>query len=431
MPYLLIAPFFLLFAVFGLYPLGRTLWVSLHDWSLLGSHSWVGLDNYVQLATDERFWNAVRNTLGIFVLSTVPQLTLALVLAHVLNRRLRARTFFRLGVLIPNVTSVAAVGIIFTLIFARDFGIANWLLEAVGVDGIDWQSGRLSSWTAISVMVDWRWTGYNALILLAAMQAVPRDVYEAAALDGAGSWRQFWSITVPLIRPTLIFVVIVATIGGMQLFTEPLLFNAGAGATGGRHAAPVPDHGDVPGRGGVPGAGLRLRRGHRLGAVPPHRGRVGGQPLADHPHPVGRVRGPTMTQQLATVPVVAVPRKRSWRRSARGASSRLWSASPLTYVGLIVAIGAVGGPAVVHGRHGLAAQRRHHQHPAAADARRPARRQHLAGPRQRGRDVRPGPAQQPDRGRRLHRLGGPAVEHGRASRSRSCGSAAAVPCCSW
>jgi cellobiose transport system permease protein len=232
-PYVLIAPFFLLFAVFGVYPLGRTLWVSLHDWSLLGTHSWVGIDNYTELMADERFWNAVRNTLGIFVLSTVPQLTLALVLAHVLNKRMRARTFFRLGVLIPNVTSVAAVGIIFTLIFARDFGIANWLLERVGIDGIDWQSGRLSSWTAISVMVDWRWTGYNALILLAALQAVPRDVYEAAALDGAGAWRQFWSITVPLIRPTLIFVVIVATIGGVQLFTEPLLFNAGAGALAG------------------------------------------------------------------------------------------------------------------------------------------------------------------------------------------------------
>ena len=232
-PYLLIAPFFVLFAVFGFYPLGRTLWVSLHDWSLLGTHSWVGVDNYTALMSDERFWNAVRNTLGIFVLSTVPQLTLALVLAHVLNKRMRARTFFRLGVLIPNVTSVAAVGIIFTLIFARDFGIANWLLEQIGLEGIDWQSGRLSSWAAISVMVDWRWTGYNALILLAALQAVPRDVYEAAALDGAGSWRQFWSITVPLIRPTLIFVVIVSSIGGVQLFTEPLLFNAGAGALAG------------------------------------------------------------------------------------------------------------------------------------------------------------------------------------------------------
>ena len=232
-PYLLVAPFFLLFGVFGMYPLVRTLWVSLYDWSLLGDHTWVGVDNYVQLLGDSYFWNAVRNTLGMFVLATVPQLLLALALASILNRRLRARTFFRLGVLIPNVTSVAAVSIIFTLIFARDFGIVNWALDHLGIGAVDWRAGRLSSWTAISVMVDWRWTGYNALILLAALQAVPRELYEAAAIDGAGAWRQFWSVTVPMLRPTLLFVVIVSTIGGIQLFTEPLLFNSGAGALAG------------------------------------------------------------------------------------------------------------------------------------------------------------------------------------------------------
>jgi cellobiose transport system permease protein len=230
MPYLLVAPFFLLFGVFGLYPLIRTAWVSLFDWSLLGDHTFIGTENYVELFGDPYFWNSVRNTLGMFVLATVPQLLLALGLAQVLNQRLRGRTFFRLGILIPNVTSVAAVGIIFTLIFARDFGVVNWFLGLFGVDPVNWQQGRLSSWTAISVMVDWRWTGYNALILLAALQAVPKDLYEAAALDGAGSWRQFWSITIPMLRPTLLFVSIVSVIGGVQLFTEPLLFNAGAGA---------------------------------------------------------------------------------------------------------------------------------------------------------------------------------------------------------
>ena len=232
-PYLLVAPFFLLFGVFGLYPLVRTAWVSLFDWSLLGEHTWVGLDNYGRLLGDPYFWNAVVNTLGMFLLATVPQLLIALGLASVLNRRLRGRTFFRLGVLVPNVTSVAAVSIIFTLIFARDFGLVNWLLEKVGVEAIDWHATRLSSWTAISVMVDWRWTGYNALILLAALQAVPRDLYEAAAIDGASAWRQFWSITIPMLRPTLLFVVIVSTIGGVQLFAEPLLFNSGAGALAG------------------------------------------------------------------------------------------------------------------------------------------------------------------------------------------------------
>jgi cellobiose transport system permease protein len=156
-----------------------------------------------------------------------------MVLAQMLNSRLRAATFWRMGILLPNVTSVAAVGIIFTLMFSRDFGLFNWLLGHVGVDPIAWQDHRWSSWIAISTMVDWRWTGYNALILLAALQSVPTEIYEAARIDGANGWRTFWSITVPMLRPTLIFVTIVSTIGGTQLFTEPLLFNPGANSING------------------------------------------------------------------------------------------------------------------------------------------------------------------------------------------------------
>ncbi len=232
-PYAFVAPFFLVFAVFGAFPLVYTFWVSLHDWQLVGTNEWAGLANYRELLTDSYFWNALFNTLGMFVLMTVPQLLLALALAQVLNRRLRMRMLFRVGVLIPNITSIAAVGIIFGLIFARDFGFANWLLSTVGIDAIDWRENRFASWVAISVMVDWRWTGYNALILLAALQSVPRSLYESAAMDGASAWRQFWSITVPMLRPTLIFVTIVATIGGIQLFTEPLLFNSGSNAIAG------------------------------------------------------------------------------------------------------------------------------------------------------------------------------------------------------
>lgn len=229
-----IAPYFLVFAVFGLFPLVYTAWVSMHEWSLLGGKvEFIGLANYRELLGDSAFWRAMVNTFGIFVLATVPQLVLATVLAQMLNTRLRGRTFWRMGVLLPNVASVAAVGIIFGMIFARDFGIANWLLEQIGLDRVDWRAHRWSSWIAIAIMVDWRWTGYNALILLAALQSVPKDLYEAARIDGASAWRQFWSITVPMLRPTLIFVTIVATIGGIQLFTEPLLFNTGANAISG------------------------------------------------------------------------------------------------------------------------------------------------------------------------------------------------------
>ena len=133
-PYLFVSPFFILFAIFGLFPLGYTFWVSLHDWSLLGPHTWIGFDNYTTLFHDEDFWNATRNTFGIFVLATVPQIFFALVLAHTLNKRLRTPTLWRMGVLLPNITSVAAVGIIFTLLFARDFGLVNWALGHVGVE---------------------------------------------------------------------------------------------------------------------------------------------------------------------------------------------------------------------------------------------------------------------------------------------------------
>lgn len=229
-----VSPYFLVFAVFGLFPLVYTAWVSMHEWTLLGGNEgFVGTQNYRELMEDSAFWRALVNTFGIFVLATVPQLILATVLAQTLNSRLRGRTFWRMGVLVPNVTSVAAVGIIFGLIFARDFGIANWILSLFGVDAVDWRAHRWSSWLAISTMVDWRWTGYNALILLAALQSVPSELYEAARIDGASPWRQFWSITVPMLRPTLIFVTIVATIGGIQLFTEPLLFNTGANAISG------------------------------------------------------------------------------------------------------------------------------------------------------------------------------------------------------
>ncbi|GAA1699268.1 sugar ABC transporter permease [Kribbella yunnanensis] len=226
-PYIFIAPFFVLFAIFGAFPLVYTGWVSLHDWHLIGEHTFVGFGNYSTLFADPDFWNPLRNTVGIFVLATVPQLLMALAIANLLNRKIRARTFFRMGVLIPNVTSVAAVGIVFGQLFARDVGLVNYVITRLGLDAVDWQANTWSSWIAIAVMVDWRWTGYNTLILLGAMQAIPKDLFESASLDGAKPWQQFWRITVPLLRPTLVFTVVISTIGGLQLFTEPVIFGNG------------------------------------------------------------------------------------------------------------------------------------------------------------------------------------------------------------
>jgi len=234
-PYLYVAPFFVIFIAFGLFPLGYTAWVSLTDRNLLDPvTTFVGLQNYTDLLHDSYFWNAVENTLGIWLIATVPQLLIALWLAHLLNTKLRARTFFRMCVLLPQVTSLVAVALIFTQLFSRQYGLVNYGLGAFGVSHIDWESGRLSSWIALSVMVSWRWTGYNALIYLAAMQGIPDELYEAAAIDGASGWKQFRNVTVPMLRPTIIFTVIVSTIGGLQLFTEPYVFEPlKQGATGG------------------------------------------------------------------------------------------------------------------------------------------------------------------------------------------------------
>ncbi|UBU15054.1 carbohydrate ABC transporter permease [Nonomuraea gerenzanensis] len=233
-PYAYVAPFFLLFCAFGLFPLVYTAWVSLHEWTLLSeTQEFIGLGNYSTLLTDAYFWNATFNTLSIGVLSTVPQLALAIWLAHLLNRRLRFQTFFRIALLLPNVTSVVAVVVIFSQLFGRDFGMINWMLSWFGAGHIDWAAGTATSHIALSVMIMWRWTGYNALIFLAAMQAVPRELYEAATLDGASNFTQLRRITIPMIRPTIIFVVIVSTIGAMQIIAEPMLFGQSSGGGGG------------------------------------------------------------------------------------------------------------------------------------------------------------------------------------------------------
>jgi cellobiose transport system permease protein len=232
-PYLYIAPFFILFLGFGVFPLIFTAWVSLHEWSLLSEeHTWIGFGNYTKLFDDPAFWNALWNTVSIWVISTVPQLLLALVLAHILNQRLRGQTFWRMSALIPNITSVAAVAIIFSQLFGRDYGLFNWVLGLFGIDKIDWTANTWSSHVAVATMIIWRWTGYNALIYLAAMQAVPKELYDSASLDGATSFQQLRKITVPAIRPTIIFTVIISSIGGMQVLAEPLLFG-GNGLTGG------------------------------------------------------------------------------------------------------------------------------------------------------------------------------------------------------
>ena len=230
-PYLYISPFFIMFAIVGLFPIAFTAVISLQEWDLVrNSGTFVGLEQYVWILNDPKFWTALRNTFSIFVLSSVPQLILALFIAAMLDRNIRAKTFWRMSVLLPFVMAPVAVALIFSNMFGDNHGLVNNVLSDLGISPIPWHKDPFWSHIAIATMVNFRWTGYNALILLAAMQAVPREYYEAATVDGANAFRQFISITLPSLRPTLIFVIITSTIGGLQIFDEPRMFdNTGEG----------------------------------------------------------------------------------------------------------------------------------------------------------------------------------------------------------
>ena len=225
-PYLYISPFFVVFALVGLFPLLYTAWVSVHDWNLIGGQGdFVGLENFATVLAQPYFWTSLRNTFSIFLLSSVPQVLVAISIAAVLDFNLRGKTFWRMGVLLPYVVAPVAVALIFNDLFGDKYGLINSLLTDIGLGPVRWHVGVLPSHFAIATMVNFRWTGYNALIFLAAMQAVPRDYYEAALIDGASRFRTFRSITVPLLRPIIIFVIITSTIGGLQIFDEARMFD--------------------------------------------------------------------------------------------------------------------------------------------------------------------------------------------------------------
>ena len=236
-PYAFVAPFFLFFAAFGLFPLLYTGWASLHRVELTAPDRH-GVGGAAQLhpaaARTSSSGTRCRTPSPSGVISTVPQLLMALGIAHLLNYRLRGSMFFRVAMLTPYATSVAAATLVFVLLFGRDYGMINWALGLVGIDPVDWQNGTWTSQIAVSTIVIWRWTGYNALIYLAAMQAIPHDLYESAALDGASRWQQFVHVTVPVAAARRsCSPAWCRRSARRQLFGEPLLFNGGAGATGG------------------------------------------------------------------------------------------------------------------------------------------------------------------------------------------------------
>ncbi|MFC7440777.1 carbohydrate ABC transporter permease [Laceyella putida] len=223
---LYISPFFILFAIFGLFPMLYSFYLAFQNWNGLGEMKFVGFANFQLIMSDPLFWRSIYNTVILGLLGTLPQILVAIPLAALLNAAwLRFRNLFRIAIFMPYVTSTVAVALVFSVIFSEHpSGLANSFFSLFGFEQIFWKKEEWAVKVAISVMVFWRWVGYNTIIFLAGLQRIPHDLYEAATIDGASAVQQFRFITLPLLRPVIVFVTFLSTIGAWQLFVEPLVF---------------------------------------------------------------------------------------------------------------------------------------------------------------------------------------------------------------
>ncbi len=244
-PYVLLLPFVILFFVFGLFPLLFSLYLAFHSWepsSGIAAMKFVGLDNFSFALEDEWFWKSLKNTGWMALASGIPQHLVAIPLAVFIHSSfVRTRDVVIGAYFLPYITSTVAIAIMFSSLFSTDFGLINVGLGAlrqipllgllVPSESIDWMGRAENIKPAISLIVFWRYVGFNVVLYLAALQTIPRDIYEAATMDGAGKYQQFWYITLPSLRPMIYFGVTLSVIGGLQLFEEPFILTGGRGGT--------------------------------------------------------------------------------------------------------------------------------------------------------------------------------------------------------
>ncbi|MCD2443378.1 sugar ABC transporter permease [Agromyces sp. SYSU K20354] len=226
-PYVLLAPVILLFAAFKGYPILSAAYLSLTT-NDGGTQRLVGIANYERIFNDPLFYRALLNTLVILVIQVPIMLALAMLLAVAFHSTLlKFRTVFRLGYFLPVVMGLVAYGVIFSVMLATDNGIVNVTLQSIGLPKVPWLQDPV--WAKVSLMIamTWHYTGINTVIYLAQRQTIPQDLYEAAAMDGAGHVRQFFNVTLPGLRPAILLTVVTSTIGTLQLFDEPYILTNG------------------------------------------------------------------------------------------------------------------------------------------------------------------------------------------------------------
>ncbi len=227
----LASPALLVFTVFMLVPVALTFWYSLHRYSGFGRMRWLGLENYRDIAADSTFWTALVNTVLFTAVSVPLGVGFGLAAALLLNKWMPGRVLFRALVYVPVVVSGVAAGIIFLRLFDPLVGIVNQLLSAVGVPPVDWQGSGTAALISVIVVTTWQGIGFGMVVYLAGLQGIPRETYEAAAVDGAAGWTRFRRITWPLLAPTTFFLVVYSIIVSFQVFDVVYVLTRGGPGT--------------------------------------------------------------------------------------------------------------------------------------------------------------------------------------------------------
>jgi multiple sugar transport system permease protein/cellobiose transport system permease protein len=233
MPYLFLSPYLLFYAAFGLFPIIFSFYVSLTDWDGIRDKTFIGLDNYLHLFNpNSYFFKSIGNTLLFVAVSLPLQIVLGLVIATLLySRAVKGRAFFQLVNFMPYIVTPVAIGLMFNLLFDWQAGVVNKLLLHFGFidEAIYWLGEAFYARMVIILMLVWKGFGYTMIFYLAGLANIPKDLLEAAQVDGATGLRAFFSITLPLLRPVTMFIVITGIIGGFQLLEEPMLLLSGSG----------------------------------------------------------------------------------------------------------------------------------------------------------------------------------------------------------
>jgi multiple sugar transport system permease protein len=244
-PYVFLSPFVVLFAVFGIFPLIFSLYLAFQSWeptSGLEAMTFVGLENFAFALRDDWFWKSLKNTAWLALASGVPQHLVAIPLAvFIHNSFKRLRNGVVGAYFMPYITSTVAIAILFSSLFSTDFGMINVFLQSLKqvpllgslmpAAPVDWLGDPDHSKPAVATLVFWRYVGFNVVLYLAALQTIPKDIYEAATMDGAGRFQQFFYITLPSLKPMIFFGVTLSVIGGLQLFEEPFILTGGRGGS--------------------------------------------------------------------------------------------------------------------------------------------------------------------------------------------------------